>query len=631
MAAQFGGIDFAALNQRYAAEKDKRIRPDGNAQYIDIETDDKWKSLAKDPWANPIELASRPPVLKSGDEVKIIILGAGYGGLLYAVRFIQAGFKPSNIRIVDTAGGFGGTWYWNRYPGLMCDVESYVYMPLLEETGYMPKHKYSYGPELRAYAELIAEKWDLTDKAVFCTEVRSYEWEESSKRWVVKLEQQRGGDMVDMTVRSQFVVIANGVLNHPKIPKGLENFGAHVFHTARWDYGPTGGSPENPTLTGLEGKRVGLIGTGATSIQLVPQLAKWAKELYVFQRTPSSVGERGQRETTPEEWKKIANGPGWQLRRSENFMAWLSGETPDENMVNDEWSKMKGYCALVGGPHDKPLTMEDIPGHIGKYMALDYEHSEGTRQRVDVIVKDEKTAASLKAWYPSWCKRPTFHDDYLPSFNLPNVHLVDTDGKGIDRSSKSGIIAAGKEYPLDVLILSTGYRSPAAELMEPGAASNMTIVGRDSVPLAEKWNTKGPSTLHGITTNGFPNLFLAGPAQTGASANFVYVQDVLSQHSAYLAAEAIKQSLDPERATVEPTVEAEEGWSMQIMMRAAWFATIGVCTPSYINQEGQMQMDQAETMKLMRGSPYSLGMNAYTYVLREWRADGKMDGIIISP
>ncbi|EQB44374.1 hypothetical protein CGLO_16900 [Colletotrichum gloeosporioides Cg-14] len=259
-------VDFMALNKKYTEEKEKRLRADGNGQYVELEKDERFRKLAEDPWVDHAKLNAQPPNLKDGDEVKVVILGAGFGGLLYAIRFIQAGLRAEDIRLVDVAGGFGGTWYWNRYPGLMCDIESYTYMPLLEETGYVPKHRYSYGPELMAHAERMAEMWNLSDKGVFRSQIRSYEWDDEAKRWDVVVEQGRGPgeEPVTMKVRSQFVVLANGVLNHPKLAKNLEAFEGDMFHTARWNYGVTGGlgtAPENPQLTGLEGKRVGIIGT----------------------------------------------------------------------------------------------------------------------------------------------------------------------------------------------------------------------------------------------------------------------------------------------------------------------------------------------------------------------------------
>ncbi|KAK1595576.1 cyclohexanone monooxygenase [Colletotrichum navitas] len=517
----------------------------------------------------------------------------------------------------------------------MCDVESSIYLPLLEETGYMPKHRYAYGNELLAHANRMADTWGLADQGVFRSQIKSCEWDEDAKRWKVVIEQGRGPNEapVTMTVRSQFVVLANGVLNHPKAPKNIEAFEGDMFHSARWNYNITGGDPSNlesPQLTGLEGKRVGIIGTGVTAVQLVPQLAKWAKELYVFQRTPSSVGEKGQRPMDPEEWKKIANGRGWQKRRNENFNIYLSGREAEENLVADGWTALKAYKAAIATPQDKPLGMADIPGHIGGLLAVDAPISERIRRRVDEVVEDKTTAAALKSWYPTWCKRPAFHDDYLPAFNLPNVHLVDTDGKGVDRATKGSLVVDGVDYPLDVVVLSTGYRAPAANMAEPSGVSSMTIKGRGGALLSDKWQSKGPSTLHGVLTNGFPNLFLTGPMQVGATPNYNSVQDTLSQHCAYIVAEAMKQAGNStDKVVLEATIEGEEGYSGLHMQYAAWFAGVAICTPGYLNNEGE-QAPPEEQMKMARGTPFPQGMNAFIKCLEDWRAEGSMKGVEVT-
>ncbi|RKK67401.1 hypothetical protein BFJ69_g14535 [Fusarium oxysporum] len=346
-------VDLTTLSEKYAQEAEKRLRSDGPTQYLDVRKTDRFQSLAKDPWVDHDSLNAQPPNLEDGGEVKLLVIGAGFGGLSFAVRFIQAGFKPEELRLVDDAGGFGGTWYWNRYPGLMCDIESYIYMPLVEETGYMPKHKYSYGNELREYANLVADKWNLRDKGVFRSRVNTLGWDDEGKRWVIGIKQSRGPDQpsIDIEVRSQFVVLAKGYLTHPKVPKNLEPFQGSMFHTARWNYDITGGSTTDHTLSNLKGKRVGVIGTGATGIQIVPELAKWAKELYVFQRTPTAVGVREQKKTDPEEWRKtIASKSGWYRRRVRNFNDILAGVPAEENLVADGWTELKAYKAFLGGP-----------------------------------------------------------------------------------------------------------------------------------------------------------------------------------------------------------------------------------------------------------------------------------------
>ncbi|EEB91388.1 hypothetical protein MPER_10257, partial [Moniliophthora perniciosa FA553] len=448
--------------------------------------------LGEDIWVDHAALNAQKSPLEDGTSIKALVLGAGYGGLFFAARLIQAGFSPNDIRLVDSAGGFGGTWYWNRYPGLMCDVESYCYMPLLEETGYIPKHKYAYGPELLQHANRIAEKWDLKDKGLFRSEVKTLDWDDSGKSWVVKIEEYRGPNEEKkvLTVRAQFIFLAFGVLNFPHIPKipDMEQFKGHMFHTSRWDYTYTGGSPDDWTMSNLKDKRVGIIGTGATAVQAVPQLAEWAKELYVFQRTPSSVDVRGQRETDPLVWQnEIAAKKGWQRERQLNLASYCSNTPNGPNMVNDGWTASPAYSVIIGGTRYGIITPDKIAEFTGNMFALDMERAHRIRTRVDEVVKDPMTAEKLKPWYPVWCKRPCFHDDYLPTFNKPDVHLVDTDGKGVERFTENGIVANGKEYPIDVLILSTGYRSPADGSGSPAYRANLVIHGRNGLDMEEKW------------------------------------------------------------------------------------------------------------------------------------------------
>ncbi|UNI16994.1 hypothetical protein JDV02_003376 [Purpureocillium takamizusanense] len=634
-----GAPDVVLLSKKYDQERERRLRPDGNAQYLDLnlEPSSRLNALAHDPWVDHAALNAQTPNLQDGHDVRFLILGAGYGGLLYAVRFLQQGFAATDIRLVDTAGGFGGTWYWNRYPGLMCDVESSIYMPLLEETGYIPQHRFSYGPELRQYAEIIATKWDLADKAVFRTELGSLEWDDKKRRWRATLSQSRGPNErnITMTVTSQFVVVANGLLNHPKTPRvlGLGEFKGNMMHTGRWDYRISGGSPQDWRLDGFKGKKVGIVGTGATAVQCVPELAKWADHLYVFQRTPSAIDERGQRQMTVQEWKSVAPSDGWWRARNRNFHHVLSGVPVKKNLVDDGWTTVNAYKYLCGGPHDPPLAMEDIPAHVGSAFALDAPRSERLRRRVDkIVVKDKATAEALKAWYPSYCKRPCFHDEYLPTFNLPHVTLVDTQAKGIDEVTRAGVIAGGIEYELDIIVWATGYRAPADSRSEPGRRSNVTITGRNGTTLAQKWRDEGPGTLHGAFTRGFPNLVLTGPSQTGVSPNWMYVQDVLSRHAAHIVSEAVRLAGDDrsgEMLAIEPTKEAEETWAGHIMSRGAWLAPLQSCGPSYVNNECQKQTHE-EMMKTLRGGPDMRGLAAFEDTLERWRAAGGLQGVEVT-
>ncbi|ROV88023.1 hypothetical protein VSDG_09189 [Cytospora chrysosperma] len=636
-----GVLDAAATIQKYTEEAQKRVAlRQGKPIYSDLQTiqSERFHSLAKDPWADHDALNAREPPLKDGDKTKVLILGGGFGALTAAIRLIQQGFDVNDIKLVDSAGGFGGTWYWNRYPGLHCDVESYVYLPFLEETGYVPKWKYSPGYEILEHTNRIAAHWNLTDKALFRTTVTDLTWDEDNKDWTVGLTEDRGPGKGahDIKVKAQYFIIAAGLLSRPHIPNitGLESFAGDMFHTSRWDWAVTGGTPTDPDMGKLKDKRVGIIGTGATAIQAVPHLARHAKELFVFQRTPSAVSPREQQHTDPEEWKtKIATHKGWHAERRENFARRMNRSLgPDEiNMVDDWWTRIDGYHAIVGSPRKGrvPPTPEAIGAHIAEFVGLDLPYGERTRARVDEIVKDKDTATKLKAWYPSWCKRPTFSDEYLQSFNLPNVHLVDTDGRGIDSATEKGLVFEGKEYPLDVLVLSTGYVGPSTGQGNPATMPNIRLSGRDGSTLEDKFQRQGPTTLHGIMSHSCPNLFWFGGLQTGSTVNFVHMVDVQATHLAHILGEAKKRGA----ATVEASVEGEEGWSTECATMAAWYAMIPMCTPGYLNSEGasfgKPPPAPEEAFKAARGSAWAEGLLSYEKVLAEWWSKGDLAGVLM--
>ncbi|GME26869.1 Flavin-binding monooxygenase [Neofusicoccum parvum] len=630
----------AAIQAKYAAERQRRLRPDGTSQYVDLDKTDKYKFLHDDPWVDHDVLNAQPPALNDGDECKFLILGAGYGGLIFAARLIQAGFSPSEMRLVDTAGGFGGTWYWNRYPGLMCDVESYIYMPLLEETNYMPKHKYTYGPELREHADRIAKHFSLADKALFRTQVKTQRWDESRKEWVVSMSEYRGPSDGgrELQVRASFVIMTGGLLNVPHIPKmpGLETFKGQYFHTARWNYSTTGGSPEVQTLDKLAGKRVGILGTGSTAIQVVPELAKWSKHLYVFQRTASSCDVRGQHETDPNAWPAITeNGaPGWQKRRAENFNSYVMGRPEGVDLVHDGWCQMPSFSALIGAAHRGIVDANDaesVRKHIEWMDALDFPRAQRVRARVDQEVMDPAKAEKLRAWYPTYCKRPGFHDQYLQSFNQPHVEIIDTAGKGVDRLTETGVVVAGVEYPVDVLVLSTGFRAAVGDPVSPGWNASVKVYGRGGLDMDSKWAEKGPTTFHGMTSHDFPNMFFWSPAQTGMACNITYVLDLIATHTAFIVAEASKKT-NGVPFSVEPSAESEEHWAKETVKRSAWFSPVLGCTPGYFNAEGHAanKTDDENTVeRKKRAAAWGEGSTDYACRLVQWRNDGALQGIEI--
>ncbi|KAF2827982.1 flavin-binding monooxygenase-like family protein [Ophiobolus disseminans] len=619
------GVDALNLQKHYGEERAKRLRDDGNDQYHDISLSPKFNFFIKDPWADASAVKDAKTLFPN-NRCHMLILGAGWGGLLYAIRMIQAGVAAEDISIVDTAAGFGGTWYWNRYPGVACDIESFCYLPLLEETGYVPKQRYASGEEIRGYAEAVAEKWGLKERAVWLTKAERMVWDEEGKEWEVELVQKKDGVEEKVNVRAGFVACVNGVLNWPKLPGIPEilDFEGDVFHSSRWDYDVTGGSPEDPSLKKLEGKNVAIIGTGATAIQIIPHLARWAKHIYVVQRTPASVDERHQRDTDPK-WfqREVATSPGWQRERLRNFHQHLTTEKqPEINLVNDEWTSAVGMVAIAGNPSG-PKTMDALPAYMEKLHALDAPRQSRIRTRVSHEVHDPDTAENLKAWYPTWCKRPTFSSTYLASFNRPNTTLLSTPTSPLSLSPSS-ITVDGTSYPIDTLICATGFRAPFTG--SPAQKANMSIVGRGGVDMATAWGAKGPSTLHGVMDTNYPNLFLSGPWQASLSPNNLFNVDVLAQHAAAIYTYAKQRAGPGKKFSISVSQEAVSDWGQQVLMRSPPMAAIVGCTPSYFNVEGALDKAPPEVQGVMaRSGLWGKGIEDFVGVLEGWR--GGMEGV----
>lgn len=608
------------LQKKYQIECLKRLRPDGINQYTDLpaQTNRKGQTINKTP--------IQDPNLLQQNHHRVLIIGAGYGGLLFAVRFLQTStFTAKDILIVDEAGGFGGTWYWNNYPGLTCDVESYIYMPLLEETGYMPSRKYVSGTELREHAERIARRWELDGRALFGVSVRSLVWDDEGCFWNVKVQVEDGSEQ---RLKADFVVGATGLLNSPKIPRGFQEdvFQGKVFHAARWDYQYTGGTSEDMDLVNLVDKKVGVVGTGATAVQVIPHLARCAKELVVFQRTPSSVARRDNHPTDPEWWSDNfrKQGPSWLKARRENFNAFISNETPlpAVNEVGDAWAGMRSFSVLIGGPANGDPECAD------KMQELDSHCQKAIHARVDSIVRDRSTAETLKPWYPGWCKRPCFSDEYLQAFNRPNVTLVDTLKWDKEcQLTPNGIRASETNYDLDAIVLCTGYK-----LGSSIATGKMSVTGRDGITLQEKW-ILGIQTLHGVMTRDFPNLFFPGPFQAGASANQMYVLDQLARHVAYIVSEALKRvprrrELYAPRVAIEPSVVGETGWVRETARWAGVFSGMANCTPSYFTFEGAFGAGQNWEI-VSTYTTWGKGIKDFVGRIEQWRDRGDLEGIEI--
>lgn len=573
------GFDPDLLRAKYQEERDKRLREDGNNQYIEVKGD--FSHYVDDPYLE--EKITREPLK---DEVNVLIIGGGFGGLLAGARLTEAGV--TGLRVIEKAGDFGGTWYWNRYPGAACDIESYVYLPLLEEMGYMPPKKFIEGKDILEYSQAIGRKYNLYDDALFQTEVSEMRWNEASQRWIV--ETNRGDE-----IKAKFIAMSNGPLNRPKLPgiPGIDDYKGHTFHTSRWDYDYTGGSADGD-LTNLKDKVVGIIGTGATAVQCVPHLGQGAKELFVFQRTPSSIDIRNDRDTD-EQWFQ-SQEPGWHQHRMDNFNILVSGGVVEEDLVNDGWTEIiRNLINLVRSEDEPDLS----PASIGKKMELaDFQKMEQIRARAEEIISDPTTAEALKPYYRQFCKRPCFHDDYLPTFNRDNVTLVDTEGHGVERITEKGVIANGKEYELDCIVFGTGFEVGTSY----GRRCGYEIYGRDGVSLTEKFED-GARTFHGMHSKGFPNCFIMGSNfQTGFTANYPHALNEQSIHIAYI----IAQCQDGNKSIIEASKEAEDEWVETIIKLARNNQKfLADCTPGYYNNEGK------PSERSLQNSNYGIGSEPF--------------------
>ena len=627
MSAELNQYDFDpdALRKKYRLERDKRLRQDGNEQYQEVSGE--FSYFVEDPYVE--EKIEREPLT---DEVDVVIIGGGFGGMLAAARLREKGID--NFKIIEKGADFGGTWYWNRYPGASCDIESYIYFPLLEETGFVPKQKYTNAPETLEYCKIICEKFNLYENACLQTEVTSTVWNEDTERWLVKTN-------LNDEIKARYVVHSNGPLNRPKLPaiKGINDYKGHTFHTSRWDYEYTGGNSHG-NLDNLKDKRVAIIGTGATAVQCVPHLGEGAQQLYVFQRTPSSIDVRNNQATDPD-WISTQK-EGWHDERRKNFETLLTGGRVKEDLVSDGWteafrllfgslrekapSKMKmaswaassifspemykkGFKAYMT---DKAMQAMDIRNAM---QMADFQKMEQVRARADKVVKDKKTAESLKPYYNQFCKRPCFHDEYLDTFNRPNVELIDTDGKGLEEISEKGIVFNGKEYEVDCIIFATGFEVGT----EYSRRAGYQIHGVDGKTVTQKWQN-GLATFHGMHSRGFPNAFFFGPAQSGFTATYTYSLDEQSIHLAYI----LQKIIDKGATRVEASQEAEEQWIQTIIEKARLTADFQEnCTPGYYNNEGKINQTP-------QNNTYGGGPIEFFSLMKKWRSKDSLEGLEIN-
>ncbi len=591
-----------ALLAKYREERDKRLRPDGNDQYV--EPTGRFADLLDDPY---VKREGRDPLVEN---TTVAFIGGGFAGLCTGARLKQAGID--DLRIIEGGGDFGGAWYWNRYPGAMCDTAAMVYFPLLEETGHVPSMKYTFAPEIFAHAQGIARTFGLYDNAVFSTTVTSLEWNEPQLRWIIKTD--RGDE-----IRARFVAMGTGPLHRPKLPgvSGIDTFEGRCFHTSRWDYDYTGGDPTGAPMDQLADKRVGIIGTGATAVQCIPPLARDAEELYVFQRTPSSIDVRNNHPIDPDWFATL--GSGWQQEWLRNFATLQTGGFADEDLVKDGWTdiaqRIRDRVMADMDEGSDPAEAFGPEALLRAYEASDDEKMAEIRARVDALVEDPDTAEALKPWYRQLCKRPCFHDEYLQAFNEPSAHLIDTDGKGVDRIDQTGVWVGDVHYELDCLVFASGFEVGTGQARRAG----FETVGREGRTLSDHW-VEGMRTLHGVHVHSFPNLFIAGLTQ---GANLISnITHNLTEAGSTIAS-VVGHALDTNAEVVEVTEEAEQGWVDLLTGSTRSFIGSPDCTPGYYNNEGR-PIGQRERLN---ASGYPDGPVAFFDYIKRWRDSGEFTGL----
>ncbi len=467
--------------------------------------------------------------------VDVLVVGAGFGGMYFLHRARGLGF---DVQVVEAGDDVGGTWYWNRYPGARCDVESMEYSYSFDEAlqqEWTWSERYASQPEILAYASHVADRFDLRRDIRFDTKVTAATWDEPRSRWQVETD---SGDAYD----AAYLVMATGCLSSAMTPaiKGADTFGGATFHTGRW---PHDGVDFN-------GQRVGVIGTGSSGIQSVPLIAEEAAELFVFQRTAAYTVPAHNRPLSAEEISEV-KGRYAELRVAERQQAMGFGSRiPNKGLsalgVDDEtrlaeyeerWA-MGGF-AFLSSFNDLLLdtTANDT--------AADF-----VRGKIAEIVADPETAAALSPTQVIGCKRLCIDTGYYATFNRPNVHLVDLQKTPIEAMTPAGIRTTEREIELDAIVYATGFDAMTGSILR------VDIRGRDGLALREAWEA-GPRTYLGLGVHGFPNLFtITGPGSPSVLTNMIVS---IEQHVEWITDLLVHQR-EAGQATVEATEQAQEEW-----------------------------------------------------------------------
>mgnify|MGYP003700752629 CR=1 FL=1 len=470
----------------------------------------------------------------TASSVDAVIVGAGFSGLYLMRRCLAAGFS---VRCFERGDGVGGTWYWNRYPGARCDVESMEYSfgfdEALQQEWDWPE-KYSAQPDILAYANHVADRFDLKRHIDFETEVKAARYDAGARRW--RVETNRGE-----RVTARFVVMATGCISTAQIPKidGLESFGGKVYHTGAWPHEPVG----------FDGQRVAVIGTGSSGIQVIPQIAKQAGHLTVFQRTANfSVPSRNvpMTEDYARAWKdgyaekreEMRRSPQGNMRIRSDKSALEVSEAERQAVYEERWRA--GGSGFLAAFND-----------ILTNQAANDTMAEFVRGKIREIVKDPETAELLSPRsHPIGTKRICVDTGYYETFNRPNVELVDVSETPIERLTEDGLIVGGRRFQFDSIVFATGFDAMT------GAIFNVDIRGRDGLALKEKWHA-GPRTYLGFMTESFPNLFLiTGPGSPSVKSNMIIS---IEQH-VDMAVDAMIHMRAQGFDLIEPERSAEDAW-----------------------------------------------------------------------
>ena len=468
-----------------------------------------------------------------GTHFDAVVVGAGFAGMYMLHRLRGLGLKA---RVFEAGGGVGGTWYWNRYPGARCDVESMQYSFSFSEQldqEWSWSEKYSPQPEILAYANYIADRFDLRRDIVFDTRVTKAAFDQAERRW--RIETDRGHE-----VTAQFCIMAVGCLSAPNRPRfeGIEDFKGPIYHTGEWPH-------EGVDFTGL---RVGVIGTGSSAIQSIPIIASQAKQLTVFQRTATWSVPAWNEALTPEYLKEVkADYPALRAKaraRPTGFYfqfntkpALEANAEERERLYEEAWQR--GGLPFLGAFGDL-LFEKDANDTIAEF----------AREKIRGIVKDPATADLLCPENVFGCKRLCVDTGYFETYNLPHVKLVDVSKKPIERFTAAGIVVDGVEYPVDAIVSATGFAAMT------GSFDKIAITGRNGLTLAEKWRA-GPRSYLGLASAGFPNLFMiTGPGSPSVLASMI---QAIEQHVDWLV-DCIGHMRDVGATTIEARLEDEDAW-----------------------------------------------------------------------